>query len=192
MLMNRTGNQPILYRFHTLPQERSLAHQILQRHGRTALDHFKLWPDKSYFFNPTRDCFIAYRVAANMAVVLGDPVDAVGKVEDTLRQFQQFCDKQGWSVALHQTQPIWLSVYRSLGFRKLKLGGALCGLSSCHGFAKPGSCLEPHHRGECHGTQSVANGTHGMKQADVSPRNRRRNFPCACDLHADSKNTIAN
>lgn len=114
--------RPILYRFHTLPQERALARQILQRHGRTALDHFKLWPDKSYFFNPTRDCFIAYRVAANMAVVLGDPVGAPGKVEDTLRQFQQFCDEQGWSVALHQTQPIWLGVYRGLGFRKLKLG----------------------------------------------------------------------
>ncbi len=114
--------RPILYRFHSLPQERMLARQILQKHGRTALDNFKLWPDKSYFFNASRDCFIAYRVAANVAVALADPVGPPSQIEDTMRQFQQFCDEQGWSIALHQTQPIWLGIYRGLGFRKLKLG----------------------------------------------------------------------
>ncbi len=114
--------RPILYRFHTLPQERTLARQILQQHGRTALDNFKLWPDKSYFFNATRDCFIAYRVAANVAVALADPVGPPRQVEDTLRQCKEFCDAQGWSLALHQTQPRWLSLYRGLGFRTLKLG----------------------------------------------------------------------
>ncbi len=114
--------RPILYRFRTLPQERTLARQILQKHGRTALDNFKLWSDKSYFFNLTRDCFIAYRVAANVAVALADPVGPPSQVEDTLRQFKQFCDAQGWGLALHQTQPIWLAIYRGLGFRTLKLG----------------------------------------------------------------------
>ena len=92
--------RPILYRFRTLPQERMLAQQILQKHGRTALDNFKLWPDKSYFFNATKDCFIAYRVAANIAVALADPVGPPSQVEDTLRQFKQFCDAQGWGHCL--------------------------------------------------------------------------------------------
>jgi lysylphosphatidylglycerol synthetase-like protein (DUF2156 family) len=42
---------PILYRFHTLPQERERAKGLLGQYGRTSLDNFKLWPDKSYFFS---------------------------------------------------------------------------------------------------------------------------------------------
>lgn len=114
--------RPLLYRFRTQPQERLWAQQILQQHGRSALDNFKLWPDKSYFFNRSRDCFLAYRVAANMAVVLADPVGPPEQIEPTLRAFQAYCEAHGWSLALHQTQPTWLNIYRRLGFRKLKLG----------------------------------------------------------------------
>ncbi|HEY7182924.1 MAG TPA: phosphatidylglycerol lysyltransferase domain-containing protein [Blastocatellia bacterium] len=113
---------PIIWRYHTLPQERALAGEIINRHGRSSLDYFKLWPDKTYFFNAARDCFIAYSVGADVAVALGDPVGPEEKIEETLRDFRQFCEDNGWGVAFHQTLPDFLPRYQRAGFKKLKIG----------------------------------------------------------------------
>ena len=114
--------RPILYRFRTLPQERAAARQILERHGRSALDYFKLWPDKSYFFSASQDCFVAYRVDANTAVALGDPVGPPEQVGRAIGEFREYCEGNGWSLAWHQTLPDFLPLYRRAGFRKLKIG----------------------------------------------------------------------
>ncbi len=114
--------RPILYRYHTLPQERDLAKELLRRHGRSSLDFFKLWPDKSYFFNSTNDCFIAYRVGANVAVTLGDPIGPADKLPGAIREFKKFCEENGWAVAWHQTLPDLLPDYKQAGFKKLKIG----------------------------------------------------------------------
>jgi len=36
--------RPVIYRFRTLPHEREAAAEIARQHGRSALEHFKLWP----------------------------------------------------------------------------------------------------------------------------------------------------
>lgn len=114
--------RPILYRFHTLPQERLRAGEILSLYGRAALDFFKLWPDKSYFFSSTGNCFIAYGVGANFAVALGDPSGPETEIAATIAEFKQFCEDNGWGVAFHQTLPDFLPLYRRQGFKKLKIG----------------------------------------------------------------------
>lgn len=114
--------RPILYRFRTLPQERERAKELLDQYGRTSLDYFKLWPDKSYFFNSTGDCFIAYGVGANVAVTLGDPIGPVEKLDETICAFKQYCEDNGWAVAWHQTLPDLLPFYTRAGFKKLKIG----------------------------------------------------------------------
>lgn len=114
--------RPILYRFRTLPQERERAKELLEQFGRTSLDYFKLWPDKSYFFNSTNDCFIAYSVGANVAVTLGDPIGPAESLPGTIREFKQFCEENGWAVAWHQALPDLLPLYRQAGFKQLKIG----------------------------------------------------------------------
>jgi phosphatidylglycerol lysyltransferase len=114
--------RPILYRFRTLPQEHERAKKILDRHGNASLDFFKLWPDKSYFFNSSNDAFIAYRVGLNFAIALADPVGPETKIEETIDQFRQYCEDNSWGLAFHQTKPDFLLAYRRLGFKKLKIG----------------------------------------------------------------------
>lgn len=114
--------RPILYHFHTFPQERARARELLDQYGRTTLDYFKIWPDKSYFFNATNDCFIAYSVGANVAITLGDPIGPAEKLPGAIREFKQFCEEKGWAVAWHQTLPDLLPLYRDAGFKKLKIG----------------------------------------------------------------------
>ncbi len=113
---------PVLYRFRIHPHEVDIARRILAVHGRSAQDFFKARPDKSFFFSPTHRGFLAYRVGANFAVVLGDPVGPVEEIEPLVRDFLQFCDDNDWGVALHQVMPDFLGLYRRLGLKKLKVG----------------------------------------------------------------------
>jgi phosphatidylglycerol lysyltransferase len=114
--------RPVVYRLRTLPQERFQASAILREHGRSALDFFKLWPDKSYYFNEQGSCFIAYRVRKNYAMALADPVGPEKDLEETMRGFLELCRSNDWGVAFHQTLPDFLAVYSKLGFKHLKIG----------------------------------------------------------------------
>lgn len=114
--------KPIIYRLLTLPKERSQAEEILRQYGRSALDVFKLWPDKSYYFNEPANCFIAYRVGKNCALALADPVGPEHRLEETARAFAEFCRENDWGVAFYQTLPNYLPIYHRLGFKRLKIG----------------------------------------------------------------------
>jgi phosphatidylglycerol lysyltransferase len=114
--------RPVLYRFRTAPREATLAKEIVQRYARTPLDLFKLWPDKTYFFSPTRRSVIAYRVADNTAIALGDPVGPEAEIGPIVREFVKMCRDNGWAVAFYQTLPNFVPLYRGLRLRKLKIG----------------------------------------------------------------------
>jgi phosphatidylglycerol lysyltransferase len=114
--------RPAVYTFGTLPHERELAAAILERHGRGALDFFKLSPDKSYFFSGTNRSFLSYGVGANFALVLADPVGPEEEIPGLIRAFTAFCEENDWKLAFHQTRPDFLATYRELEFKKLKIG----------------------------------------------------------------------
>ena len=95
---------------------------ILERHGRSSLDYFKLWHDKSYFFSRGRDAFLAYRVGSGFAVVLGDPAGPETEIGGIVRDFMTLCRENDWGLAFHQALPDFLPVYESLGLKKLKIG----------------------------------------------------------------------
>jgi phosphatidylglycerol lysyltransferase len=114
--------RPVHYIYRTLPRERETAESILERYGRHSIDYFKLWPDKSYFFNRSRSAFLAYRVGKNFAVVLADPVGPEREIEGIVREFKMTCDEDDWGLAFYQTLPDFLPVYEKLGFHKLKIG----------------------------------------------------------------------
>lgn len=114
--------RPVVYRFRTLPHEREQAARLVQRYGRSSLDFFKYAPDKSFFFSPAQNCFLAYRVGAHFAVALGDPVGPEEEIEPTVRGFLDLCRENDWGLGFHQTLPDFLPLYTQLGFRKLKIG----------------------------------------------------------------------
>ena len=114
--------RPVRYRYLTLPREREQARMIAERYGRHSIDYFKLWSDKSYFFNPSRSCFLAYRVGGDFAVVLGDPVGPENDMEEIINAFMLMCDENDWGLTFHQTLPDFLPLYEKCGFKKLKIG----------------------------------------------------------------------
>jgi phosphatidylglycerol lysyltransferase len=114
--------RPVLYRLREAPRDRQAAADILRRHGRTALDYFAIWRDKSIFLTRAHDAFIAYRVSGNFAVVLGDPIGPEDHIAGTIAEFESFCMQSDWEPVFHQATPHYWPLYRSLGFRRLKLG----------------------------------------------------------------------
>ena len=114
--------RPVVYRYQTLPGERAAAVSIVEHFGRSSLDYFKYWPDKSFFFSLNRDAFIAYRVGGRYALSLGDPVGPDEEVEGIIRSFAAMCSDNDWKPAFHQTLPDFLDTYRKIGFRRLKIG----------------------------------------------------------------------
>ncbi|HEY7500939.1 MAG TPA: phosphatidylglycerol lysyltransferase domain-containing protein [Vicinamibacterales bacterium] len=114
--------RPAAYRMRTLPEQRAAALRLTREHGQSALDFFKVWPEKSIFFGPTRSAFLAYRVSTGMAVVLGDPVGRDIDIERIVRSFVAECNRNDWAIAFYQTLPCFLSTYRQLGFSRLKIG----------------------------------------------------------------------
>ncbi len=114
--------QPIRYRLRVLPRERVEVEALLRRFGGTALDEFKLWHDKSYFFDPERRAAIAYRATMAVGIALGDPAGNPAAVRATVEGFVRFGEDNGWAVAMHQVTDRWLDLYRELGFALLKIG----------------------------------------------------------------------
>lgn len=98
------------------------ARKIVELHARSSLDSLKLWPPKSLFFSPSRRCMIAYAVANNTAVCLGDPVGPGTEIELTVREFLKLCSESGWGVAFYRASSEFLPIYTRLRLRKLKIG----------------------------------------------------------------------
>ncbi|MBI4301805.1 MAG: DUF2156 domain-containing protein [Chloroflexi bacterium] len=114
--------RPLAYRLRTLPHDRTMAKNILAQYGRSSLDFFKLWPDKSYLFSGDYKCFIAYKASLSVAISLGDPVGPEDCLEDATSAFLRYCADNGWLVAFHQVLPDLLPMYRQLGLQVLKIG----------------------------------------------------------------------
>lgn len=114
--------RPVVYRYRTLPHERLETENLVKQYGRCALDFFKPWTDKTFFFSTSRRCFISYKVRTGYAVVLGDPVGPQEEIEAVLRAFLDFCDRSDWRTVFYQTLPDYIPVYQKLDFRRLKIG----------------------------------------------------------------------
>jgi phosphatidylglycerol lysyltransferase len=114
--------RPVAFRLRTLPHQRARMKSILEEYGKTSLDYFKLWPDKSYFFSHDWQCGIAYRAVGGVALALGGPVGPPDGLEKCVHDFMQYCVDNGWSVAIHQAQADLLPVYQKLGLQVLKIG----------------------------------------------------------------------
>ncbi len=114
--------RPVIYRLRTVPHDRARAAELVERHGRSSLDYFKAWPDKSIFLSRGGAAFLCYAVGGRYAVVLGDPVGPEDRIQPIVADFLRYATDNDWRVAFHQVLPDFLPAYRACGLRKLKIG----------------------------------------------------------------------
>ena len=113
--------RPVLLLSAATETERQQAREIIEQYGHSSLARFCLLPDKSYYFSPSKTV-IAYVAKGKSAIALGDPIGSPEDLKDALIGYKEFCAKNDWYPAFYQTLPENLDIYRSLGWRTLKIG----------------------------------------------------------------------
>lgn len=102
--------------------ERRVARALVDAYGNDSLSFFSLRRDKSYFFSPTRQAFLAYRVVAGAALVSGDPVGDETEFDALLAEFRRVSRAHGWRFAVLGASDAQLDRYRRVGLRPILLG----------------------------------------------------------------------
>jgi phosphatidylglycerol lysyltransferase len=115
--------RPYVSKPYNSEQDFELARQLLQQYGSSALDYFKVYPDKFLFFNPGKTAFISFKVTRYFAIVLEDPVagNEAQKME-MIGLFEEFCTQNGFISAYYRVPEKSLSMYTSSGFKFLPIG----------------------------------------------------------------------
>jgi lysyl-tRNA synthetase class 2 len=103
-------------------RERELARALVHAWGADTLAPFVLRADKSYFFDATREAFLAYRVVGGVAVVSGDPIGPEARFDDLVGCFVAFARERDWRIAILGASERWLGLYRAHGLHALYHG----------------------------------------------------------------------
>ncbi len=115
--------RPVVWRRRTLPSDRHEAARMIDRWGDSALDFFKTWDDKIFFFSSNRQGVISFGQTMSSAVALGDPIAAnPAEFQRVLSEFLDFCDANDWGVAFHQVPDTHLAEYSAAGLSSIKIG----------------------------------------------------------------------
>jgi phosphatidylglycerol lysyltransferase len=105
------------------PEDFKTAEGILKKYGKSALDYFKVYPDKLLFFNPERTAFISFKLTRHFAMVLEDPVaenDLVRKA--MVESFERFCQENGFISAYYRVPESSLDFYTSIRRKAIPIG----------------------------------------------------------------------
>jgi phosphatidylglycerol lysyltransferase len=114
--------RPVLIHKEATPEERRRAQKIIEQYGRSSLARFALLNDKSYYFSPSGRSVIAYVPEGRSAIALGDPIGPIQERPEAISTFKQFCACNDWQPAFYQTLATDIELYKSLGFKTLKIG----------------------------------------------------------------------
>jgi lysyl-tRNA synthetase class 2 len=113
---------PWRYELAQARSEWDLARSLVGTWGADTLSPFALRADKSYFFAPNENAFLAYRVVGGVAIVSGDPIGEPDALEPLLARFLAFARGRGWRVAVLGASEDALPLYRRLQLRAIYHG----------------------------------------------------------------------
>ncbi len=95
---------------------------LLRRHGGGSLGHMTTWEGNTPWFTRDGEGALAYREVNGQAIVLGDPICAPDRVEQTIREFLVFCDEHNWTPVFYSFHPGLLPFFERLGWPHMPVG----------------------------------------------------------------------
>lgn len=109
------------------PRPRSLtevesARRLVMEFGGNGTSYMALWPNNALAFDASRRSFVAYRVKADVAVVLGDPIGPAEARPAMIRTFAGMATSRGWDHIFYATSFENQDLYREAGYDLLQIG----------------------------------------------------------------------
>ncbi|HEY1202889.1 MAG TPA: phosphatidylglycerol lysyltransferase domain-containing protein, partial [Niastella sp.] len=95
---------------------------LLKEFGNSAIDHFKVYKYKLFFFSEIHEAFVAYRISGGFAIVLEEPVCAEEYKVEVLLEFDRQCRKMGLKPAFYRVDESSVLWFSQLKKRKLIIG----------------------------------------------------------------------
>jgi phosphatidylglycerol lysyltransferase len=115
--------KPYFSKPYNTPEDFDTANGLLKKHGRSALDYFKTYPDKLLFFNEDRTAFISFKITRHFAIVLEDPVaENEGIKRLMIESFEVFCQENGFISAYYRVPETSLEFYKAMGKKSIPIG----------------------------------------------------------------------
>ena len=119
------------------PQDLIKAKALLEKYGKSAIDYFKIYPDKMVFISEEPDGFVSYRIAGNYAIVLENPVARNPEgMKQCILLFDRYCFDNGLKSIYYRVPEESLPEYKSIGKKSLFVGQE--GIVDLHTFSLEG------------------------------------------------------
>lgn len=96
--------------------------KLMRQQGSTPLTWMARWEGMAYWANKAQSAAFAYRLVGNVAIVFPDPVGAPRAVGQSIRQFEEFCAKNGWTVCYFSVRDKTATALAAKGYAKASVG----------------------------------------------------------------------
>lgn len=106
----------------TTSEMRETARQVTNQFGQSALDYFKLYPDKELVLFADKQAFMAYRLAGRYAVVLEGPVCHREQFANYVQDFDEQCRRRGYQSLYYRVDQDDVAFFSRMGKKSLKIG----------------------------------------------------------------------
>jgi phosphatidylglycerol lysyltransferase len=115
--------KPAIFRAIPHDNEKLMASGIISKYGRTALDYFKSYKDKNFFFSKIHEALVSFRYFGDYAVVLETPVnDEESKIPDIVSEFDEFAAANGLKTMYYRVDEKHLPLFESLKKKSIFIG----------------------------------------------------------------------
>lgn len=97
--------------------------RLLENYSTSSEDFFKLWPkDKEYFWSPSDEGFVAYKVAGSTAFGLADPIG--NNPKRILAEFNAWCRERRLKICFLPVYPDSRKIYEKSGMESFQIGSS--------------------------------------------------------------------
>lgn len=115
--------RPLIHRPPTEVEDQQRAQALVEKYGRSSLDYFKTYFDKTFWFSPDGEGFVAFKTSRSYAIVLETPVcrDEVAMAA-AIPAFEQWCRQNGLRTAWYRIPQNSMGIFEKLGKKNLPIG----------------------------------------------------------------------
>lgn len=115
--------KPLVYHFQHNKEESYHAKLLVEKYGKSPLDHYKTYYDKLFYFSNTHEAFVSFAVSGNFAIVLETPVCINDEVlHDVIIEFDNYCHDYGLKNCYYRVDEKQVELFESINKKSLLIG----------------------------------------------------------------------